>query len=410
MADLLAGIGGGGLGASRASFKNFRCKVVASQEICPLACKTLQLVFPNSNVIEGDFMSSEVQQQLNTTQQGEPFDVITMGLQCQGVSKLNAKVPSSNKDNNHPRFADARNEQGVRMFGKVIMQRPRFIIVEEVRNWTTASGGQFYKAVVKAAENARYRVTTVFLDSAKFGLPVTRERVYLVMQRDGGLQVKAYVKALERKAHARKRTTVVEWHPQAPAWIWQAASPDRYPNTPQIVPRHECLITVTTPTLDRRLPKWKEYQRREQDPLLSENTYNSWVWDMDKSALLQLQGFPGNYPIASLGSHCKQDPVCRRSITTAASRQLGNVMTPIVIQCLMEAILVVAAVNSGREVAITPEQFAEKVYMGDQTRYVSQSIIADHRTHRMKAQHAGSREWTREAHYDGEECDRTCRC
>ena len=64
-------------------------------------------------------MSSEVQQQLDTAQQGEPFDLITMGLQCQGVSKLNARVPSSDKDNN-PKVADERNWRGVRMFLMVI--------------------------------------------------------------------------------------------------------------------------------------------------------------------------------------------------------------------------------------------------------------------------------------------------
>lgn len=105
-----------------------------------------------------------------------PF-VIVGGPPCQGFSSIR---PFRNVEQN-----DSRNNL-VEEFCRIVHTlQPEWIVFENVVGLLTYRNGYAFKAIVKAFEEAGYRISVKVLNAAYYGLPQCRERLIIVGNRKG---------------------------------------------------------------------------------------------------------------------------------------------------------------------------------------------------------------------------------
>jgi DNA (cytosine-5)-methyltransferase 1 len=63
--------------------------------------------------------------------------------------------------------------------------KPKFFIAENVRGILSLAGGSVIKLIVSDFENAGYTVSVTLVNTADYGIPQTRQRVFIVGQQNG---------------------------------------------------------------------------------------------------------------------------------------------------------------------------------------------------------------------------------
>jgi DNA (cytosine-5)-methyltransferase 1 len=100
-------------------------------------------------------------------------DVIVGGFPCQGFSRANLL-----------RNVDDERNQLYKFFYKAVeLKKPKFFIAENVKGILSMDGGKVISQIVSDFENAGYVVKVKLLNSADYGVPQTRQRVFIVGQR-----------------------------------------------------------------------------------------------------------------------------------------------------------------------------------------------------------------------------------
>ena len=156
--DLFAGIGGMRLGFEGGGFE-----IVYSNDIDHYACQTYRENF--GEIDEKDIRSVDVAPL-------PQFDVLLAGFPCQPFSLIGKRDglsdPRGQLFNEVVRFLDSRS--------------PRAFVLENVKNLIKHNGGETYKFIKAALENAGggYQISESILDSKNFGVPQHRERTYIV--------------------------------------------------------------------------------------------------------------------------------------------------------------------------------------------------------------------------------------
>jgi len=100
-------------------------------------------------------------------------DVIVGGFPCQGFSQANLLRTVDDERNKLYKF----------FYGAVDSKHPKFFIAENVRGILSLDGGSAIKRIVEDFENAGYMVTVTLVNVADYGVPQSRQRVFIIGQR-----------------------------------------------------------------------------------------------------------------------------------------------------------------------------------------------------------------------------------
>lgn len=166
--DLFAGAGGFGLGFEMAGFS-----VPLSVEIDVWACDTLRYNRPNMNVVQHDICDINTNDKIKKICSIEP-DIIIGGPPCQGFSIAG----SAQKDPKDPR-----NSLFLNFAQWINCLKPKAFIMENVKGLLSrknAEGEKVINIIKKTFEEIGYFVEIWLLNSAEYGVPQIRERVFIV--------------------------------------------------------------------------------------------------------------------------------------------------------------------------------------------------------------------------------------
>ncbi len=169
--DLFAGAGGLSLGFEQAGFD-----VAAAVEIDPIHCAAHEFNFPYSKVICAsvvDLTGDQIRRKARLV--GIDLDVVVGGAPCQGFSMIGKRA-----------LDDPRN-QLVSEYVRIVRElAPKYCVFENVRGLTLGKHAQFLNELIETVGAAGYRVLLPYkvLNSAQFGVPQDRRRLFLMAARN----------------------------------------------------------------------------------------------------------------------------------------------------------------------------------------------------------------------------------
>lgn len=156
-ADFFAGIGGFRLGFEQTG----RFEVVYSNDNNKYACETYR-----KNFGEIDCRSiTEVDPDLIPG-----FDVLLAGFPCQPYSMIGKRKG----------MEDERGQLFFQLIRILNAKRPQAVVLENVKHLKTHSKGEAFKLIKHHLEWLGYKIYDTVLNSADFGVPQHRERLYMV--------------------------------------------------------------------------------------------------------------------------------------------------------------------------------------------------------------------------------------
>lgn len=157
-----------GIGGLDRGFIDSGYDVIWANDFDRYAVQTYKANYGNT-IIEGDINGIELS--------AIPFcDVLIGGFPCQPFSLMGEKRG----------FEDTRGTLFFRIAEVIQYQisngnKPKAIVLENVRNLTTHDGGRTFSTIKRVlSEDLGYRVFTEILNSADYGVPQTRNRTYIV--------------------------------------------------------------------------------------------------------------------------------------------------------------------------------------------------------------------------------------
>lgn len=166
--DLFAGAGGFGLGFAMAGFD-----IPLSVEIDAWACDTLRYNRPEMTVIQSDIRNFNTLSSLKEICLSKP-DIIIGGPPCQGFSIAGP----AQKDPNDPR-----NTLFINFAQWISFLEPKAFIMENVKGLLSRKNSEGIKVIdiiQKTFEELGYFIEVWLLNSAEYGVPQIRERVFIV--------------------------------------------------------------------------------------------------------------------------------------------------------------------------------------------------------------------------------------
>ena len=164
--ELFAGAGGMALGLHRAGIH-----AAALVEYSPAACLTLAAAVADGR-LSGDVICDDAH-----TVDLAPFagvDLVCGGPPCQPFSSAGKGGGESDERDGWPAFLRA-----------VRVLRPRFVLAENVRGFLFDKFTPYRLRIQRELEGMGYRLRVGLLNSADFGVPQTRERVFILGARQG---------------------------------------------------------------------------------------------------------------------------------------------------------------------------------------------------------------------------------
>ena len=163
--DLFAGAGGMSLGAEQAGVE-----IIAAVEKDPHACATFRHNFASVNLFEGDISTF-------TPPLLPQFDSIVFGgPPCQGFSTSNQRT--RNKQN-------PINWMFEEFFRVVEQAAPEWVVFENVKGLIETEKGFFLEQIIKRLTDIGFACSYAALNSAEYGVPQVRNRLFVVGNRRG---------------------------------------------------------------------------------------------------------------------------------------------------------------------------------------------------------------------------------
>lgn len=161
--SLFSGCGGLDLGFKQAGFK-----IIWANDFDLDSTKTYSMNF-NHKIFHEDITN------IDSSSVPKNADVLLGGFPCQGFSVAN------NKRGMH----DKRNFLYKEMIRIVNDSRPKFFVAENVKGMMKMQGGKVIEMIKRDFEKIGYDVNYKLLNAASFGVPQTRERVFMIGNRIG---------------------------------------------------------------------------------------------------------------------------------------------------------------------------------------------------------------------------------
>ena len=168
--DLFAGAGGISVGFTKAGFN-----VVAANEYNPVAAKTYAYNHPETCLIVRDIYELKAEDVYQNTKLSEgKTDVLVGGPPCQGFSM------AGKRNANDPRNTLFR--QYLRLVSEL---QPKWVVMENVPGLLSMQGGKVVDEIITSFHDLGYAITPRVLNSADFGVPQIRHRVFFLGNRVG---------------------------------------------------------------------------------------------------------------------------------------------------------------------------------------------------------------------------------
>lgn len=144
----------------------FRC--VGYSEIDEKARKTYQTVYDTSGEIDvGDIVSfTSDSKKLKSFPK---FELLTAGFPCQTFSMMGKQKG----------FAEARGQMFFRIMDILKAKKPKFVLLENVKNLYTHDNGRTFAKIKSELELEGYKVFSCIFNTAEFHLPQKRSRVLI---------------------------------------------------------------------------------------------------------------------------------------------------------------------------------------------------------------------------------------
>lgn len=161
--DLFAGIGGIRTGLSQALIEaGYTPKCVMTSEIKPYAIKVIR-----DNYGEDYFVGDITQ---ISTSEIPNFDILCAGFPCQAFSSAGKRQG----------FADTRGTLFFEVERILREKKPKGFILENVEGLVTHDRGRTLEIIITKLHELGYKVNYRVLNSADFGVPQDRKRIYIV--------------------------------------------------------------------------------------------------------------------------------------------------------------------------------------------------------------------------------------
>ncbi|MBB5393924.1 MULTISPECIES: DNA cytosine methyltransferase [unclassified Herbaspirillum] len=170
--DLFAGAGGLSLGFEQAGFD-----IAAAVEIDPIHCATHEYNFPKCKTICASVINLTGQEiRALSNLQNREIDVVFGGAPCQGFSMIGKRA-----------LDDQRNQLVFHYVRLVRELQPKYCVFENVKGLTLGKHAQFLEELIDALKDAGYSVLLPYkvLNAADYGVPQSRERLFLMAARNG---------------------------------------------------------------------------------------------------------------------------------------------------------------------------------------------------------------------------------
>lgn len=170
--DLFAGAGGMTLGFEMAGFD-----VPVAVELDPIHCATHEFNFPFWSVLcrsVAEVTGEDIRKKGNLGDRD--IDLIFGGPPCQGFSQMGKRA-----------LDDPRNELMLHFIRLVSELQPKYFVIENVKGLTTGKHQSFLDEAIKQIEQNDYQVVLPYkvLNAANYGVPQSRERLFLLGVRKG---------------------------------------------------------------------------------------------------------------------------------------------------------------------------------------------------------------------------------
>jgi len=152
-------------------------------EIDPHCCQTLRAnipkYFPHAKVLQTDIRTLDPQELLDKISlHSSDLDLISGGPPCQGFSI--AKESKGGRNPNDPR--DGLILHFTRFVDAI---RPRAFLMENVPGLLNKMSGRIFERMVQTFEKLGYTVNYSLLNSADYGVPQIRRRLFILGSREG---------------------------------------------------------------------------------------------------------------------------------------------------------------------------------------------------------------------------------
>lgn len=168
--ELFAGIGGFRKAIDLyAKDNNLISKCIGFSEIDKYANLTYKANYDTSDEIElGDIQ--EFASEVENIKGLQDFDLLTGGFPCQAFSMMGKQLG----------FEDKRGNVFYSIIEILKVKQPKYVLLENVRNLKSHDNGETYSEIVRSLEDdAGYNVSSDIFNTADFGLPQTRRRIFI---------------------------------------------------------------------------------------------------------------------------------------------------------------------------------------------------------------------------------------
>jgi DNA (cytosine-5)-methyltransferase 1 len=152
-----------GIGAGRLGLENCGMECIAFSEINKYAEVTYRLFFGEDENNYGDLMK------INPSELPD-FDLMIAGFPCQTFSVIGQRKG----------FEDDRGQVIYGLIDIMRAKKLKYFILENVKGLVNHDKGETLKVILKNLDDAGYNVYWKVLNSCDYGVPQSRERIYLV--------------------------------------------------------------------------------------------------------------------------------------------------------------------------------------------------------------------------------------
>ncbi|MDY6939473.1 MAG: DNA cytosine methyltransferase [Cyanobacteriota bacterium] len=206
--DLFAGAGGLSLGFEQAGFD-----VAAAVEIDPVHCAVHEYNFPHCEMICQSVDRVTGEEIKTRSQLGDrEIDVLFGGPPCQGFSLMGKRL-----------LDDPRNTLVFHFIRLIQELQPKYFVMENVKGMAIGKHQELIGEVIEKIEYYDYDVVLPYqvLNAANYGVPQSRERLFLIGARRG-LPLPKYPQPLTKPAKSkRKRDRISDRLIDSPT-VWDA--------------------------------------------------------------------------------------------------------------------------------------------------------------------------------------------
>lgn len=204
--DLFAGAGGMTLGFEKAGFD-----VLASVEIDPVHCAVHEFNFPFWSILCQDIAQTKAEDiRSRSAIQNKEIDVVFGGPPCQGFSLIGKRM-----------LDDPRNSLVFHFIRLVTELEPKYFVFENVKGMTVGKHQKIIIEIIEKFKSVGYQVQEKIkvLNTANYGIPQNRERLFLLGCRHG-FEIPNYPIKITQPAKRKKNIADVDL-PISPT-VWDA--------------------------------------------------------------------------------------------------------------------------------------------------------------------------------------------